>query len=379
MSTEEKDNSTEKQDVDATPAVKRAIRIAVGAIAVLLVAIGAFVAWRLSGPAEPKQEPAVSAEDRIGVLDMQLLIMAHSEYPGLQELQDEIRELEVESTTEELEVEFEAPEPDHEAFLQAARQKQKLDEINHYTQLADEVKAKVKAKREELAEEFQVETKLIEAKYQNEILSIKLELDNSDVMRLTQEEIQERNARIDDLQAERGAAVAEIRQRQEAEIQEYAQKLLDEANMKQAQYTDELRARAEAEELQHETRAQERNARLMDQGAVTPMENMIRMAQKSGELAAKRQQLRLLENRIFKDISSLAAKQAIMNQLSLIISSGAVNQKGQEYYQYGTGEWHELRTPVIGINTIDLTEQMLQEMKAAGMTRQVSSEEEKGE
>lgn len=378
MSNEDKEISTDKQGIDATPVAKRAIHIAVGAIAVLLVAIGAFVAWRLSGPAQ-EQKPAVSVEDRVGVLDIQLLMMAHKEYGGLQELKDEIRALEVDISTEHLNMEFEAPEPDHEAFVQATSQKQKLDEINHYTKLADEVKAKVKAKREEMAEQFEKEVKAVEAKYLNEILSIKLELDNSDVMRLTQEEIDQRNNRVAELQMERGAAVSEIRSAQEAEITEYANELIEEANIKQAQYTDELNAIVEAEELQRETEAQERNARLMDQGAVTPMENAMRIAQKRGELVFKKQQLRALENRIFKEISSLVAKQAIMNQLSLVISSDATNQKGYDYYEYGVGEWHELRTPVIQINTIDLTEPMLQEMKAAGIARQVSSEEEKGD
>lgn len=375
MNTEDKEKSTDKQDIDATPIAKRAIRIAVGAVVVMLIAIGAFVMIRTSEP--PPKQSNLPIEDRFGVLDMQLLIMAHGDYADVLALKDEIKALEIEVSTEHLNMTFEVPETNHEAFVQASKQKQRMDEINHYARLADEVKAAVKAKREELAIKYDQEVKFAESKYLNEILSIKLELDNSDVMRLTPSEIEERNARISQLQGERDRAVAEIRMAQDAEIKEYAQNLLDDANIRQAEFTDELRAQSAAEELKRETEAQERNAMIMDQGAITPMENAMRIAQKRGELAAKKQQLRVLEQKIFREISGLASKQAIMNNLTMIISSTATSKQGNDFYDYGIGQWHELRTPIIGINTVDLTEIMLQEMRAAGMASPEVSEGEK--
>lgn len=375
MNTEDKEKSTDKQDIDATPIAKRAIRIAVGAVVVMLIAIGAFVMIRTSEP--PPKQSNLPIEDRFGVLDMQLLIMTHGDYADVLALKDEIKALEIEVSTEHLNMTFEVPETNHEAFVQASKQKQRMDEINHYAKLADEVKAAVKAKREELAVKYDQEVKDAEVKYLNEILSIRLELDNSDVMRLLPNEIDERNARISQLQGERDEAVAEIRMAQEAEIREYAQNLLDDANLRQAEFTEELRAQSEAEELKRETEAQERNAMIMDQGAITPMANSIRIAQKRGELAAKKQQLRLLEQKIFREISGLASKQAIMNNLTMIISSTATSKQGNDFYDYGMGQWHELRTPIIGINTVDLTEIMLQEMRAAGMTSPEISDDEK--
>lgn len=366
------DKSNTQQDIDAAPAVKKAVHIAVGAIVVMLLIVGIFWGWTRTHDNPMAVEP--SLEDRIGVVDMQHLIKSHSDYAELKSLEEEIRVLEADVALDHMTMMFQPPEPDHEAFAEAARQKQNFEEVAHYTQLADEVKAKVKKMREDKAEEYELEIKQAEEQFLNEILSLKLQLDNAEVMHLTRDEAQQKNDRLADLQQKRKSAVQSIINSHEYEIKAYAERLIAEANAKQAKFTQELDEKYKVEELRKETEALNRNTQMMDQGAVTPMENAVRKAQKKAEIAAKKQKYKMLKQHIYTDISGLASKLAIMNHLTLIISNTVDNQKGQEYYAYNIGDWTELRSPIIGINTIDLTEEMLKEMTVSRMTAESSSD-----
>ena len=70
-----------------------------------------------------------------------------------------------------------------------------------------------------------------------------------------------------------------------------------------------------------------------------------------------------MKQKIFDDIASRAAKLAIIHHLTLIIADPIDNIRGLEYETFKVGDWHELRSPVLGLNTLDLTQEMLQEMK----------------
>ncbi|MBQ1855810.1 MAG: hypothetical protein II137_04335, partial [Anaerovibrio sp.] len=107
---------------------------------------------------------------------------------------------------------------------------------------------------------------------------------------------------------------------------------------------------------------QDRNAQAIDD-AMKPIQLKMDMAKKKTALELKLTEMKLLEQKIFEDICSRAAKLAIVHHLDLIIADPIDNILGMEYNSLGLGEWHELRSPIIGINTLDLTQEMLQEMK----------------
>ena len=104
------------------------------------------------------------------------------------------------------------------------------------------------------------------------------------------------------------------------------------------------------------------------------MANSIRIAKQKAVLAAKKQEIRVLEKHILKDIAGLASKLAIMNKLTLIVSSTEVNIQGENYQEFGLGKWQPVRTPVIGINTIDLTEALMKELEDSPENQQDSTE-----
>ena len=139
-------------------------------------------------------------------------------------------------------------------------------------------------------------------------------------------------------------------------------------------YNADKEAQTRAENLRRETEAQQRNAAAMEQASAVPMANSIRIAKQKAVLAAKKQEIRVLEKHILKDIAGLASKLAIMNKLTLIVSSTEVNIQGENYQEFGLGKWQPVRTPVIGINTIDLTEALMKELEDSPENQQDSTE-----
>ena len=115
-------------------------------------------------------------------------------------------------------------------------------------------------------------------------------------------------------------------------------------------------------ELNKELAVQTRNAQAMEQ-AVSPVESKIKSAKRRALLEGRRLQLKQIQDKIYNDIAGRAAKLAIMHKLTLILASPADNLRGIDYENLAAGKWEPVLSPVIGVNTLDLTEEMLQEMK----------------
>ena len=62
-------------------------------------------------------------------------------------------------------------------------------------------------------------------------------------------------------------------------------------------------------------------------------------------------------------MAGLAAKLAIMHGLTLILSSPADSLRGIEYEQMQFGAWQPDLLPVLNVDAMDLTDEMLREMK----------------
>ena len=181
-------------------------------------------------------------------------------------------------------------------------------------------------------------------------------------------------SRLEELQKARGDEVMKKKASQE----EYVQSIIgaERAALRSEvdKYNADKEAQTRAENLRRETEAQQRNAAAMEQASAVPMANSIRIAKQKAVLAAKKQEIRVLEKHILKDIAGLASKLAIMNKLTLIVSSAEVNIQGENYQEFGLGKWQPVRTPVIGINTIDLTEALMKELEDSPENQQDSTE-----
>lgn len=327
--------------------------------AVVLVSLGALWAYLMWGAVKPE---TVVAEPVIGVLDMQQLIKAHPDYGRLQEIQRDIDHLENALALEDIKLPQTTPTPEKELFQEAAGQKSRLDSLARHDQLVHQLNALAEEKRQELRPKFEAERQEAEQKYLNEMLNLRIKIDSADVLGLTPEQVQEMQVRIESLQQQRGQVVAQLSQEQE---ERFRQLMAQEAAGPMAEL-QRLEAQTKQElqqaELDKELEVQNRNAQAMEQ-AVSPVESKINTAKKRALLEGRKIQLRQIQDKIRNDIAGRAAKLAIMHKLTLILASPADNLRGIDYENLGAGKWEPTLSPVIGINTLDLTEEMLQEMK----------------
>ena len=327
--------------------------------AVVLVSLGALWAYLMWGAVKPE---TVVAEPVIGVLDMQQLIKAHPDYGRLQEIQRDIGHLENALALEDIKLPQTAPTPEKELFQEAAGQKSRLDSLARHDQLVHQLNAMAEKKRQELRPKFEAEHQEAEQKYLNEMLNLRIKIDSADVLGLTPEQVQEMQVRIESLQQQRGQVVAQLTKEQE---ERFRQLMAQEAAGPMAEL-QRLEAQTKQElqqaELDKELEVQNRNAQAMEQ-AVSPVESKINTAKKRALLEGRKIQLRQIQDKIRNDIAGRAAKLAIMHKLTLILASPADNLRGIDYENLGAGKWEPTLSPVIGINTLDLTEEMLQEMK----------------
>lgn len=327
--------------------------------AVVLVSLGALWAYLMWGAVKPE---TVVAEPVIGVLDMQQLIKAHPDYGRLQEIQRDIDHLENALALEDIKLPQTAPTPEKELFQEAAGQKSRLDSLARHDQLVHQLNAMAEKKRQELRPKFEAEHQEAEQKYLNEMLNLRIKIDSADVLGLTPEQVQEMQVRIESLQQQRGQVVAQLTKEQE---ERFRQLMAQEAAGPMAEL-QRLEAQTKQElqqaELDKEMEVQNRNAQAMEQ-AVSPVESKINTAKKRALLEGRKIQLRQIQDKIRNDIAGRAAKLAIMHKLTLILASPADNLRGIDYENLGAGKWEPTLSPVIGINTLDLTEEMLQEMK----------------
>ena len=327
--------------------------------AVVLVSLGALWAYLMWGAVKPE---AVVAEPVIGVLDMQQLIKAHPDYGRLQEIQRDIDHLENALALEDIKLPQIAPTPEKELFQEAAGQKSRLDSLARHDQLIHQLNALAEEKRQELRPKFEAERQEAEQKYLNEMLNLRIKIDSADVLGLTPEQVQEMQVRIESLQQQRGQVVAQLSQEQE---ERFRQLMAQEAAgpMAELQRLEaQTKQNLQQAELDKELEVQNRNAQAMEQ-AVSPVESKINTAKKRALLEGRKIQLRQIQDKIRNDIAGRAAKLAIMHKLTLILASPADNLRGIDYENLGAGKWEPTLSPVIGIDTLDLTEEMLQEMK----------------
>ncbi len=330
-----------------------------GAAVMLALACGLFFYLWQAGKQEAVSEGAKQA---VGVLDLQQVAKAHPDYDRLVSLRQETGSLEASLAVAQMKAELPVASPDEALFQEAAEQKQRLEAIKRHSQLVEELNALAERKRQELKPVLEAEHSQVSQPYLNEVLNLRLKIDSADVLGITQEQVQEMLDRIDALQKERSAALDRLNDEQEARFralmeQEAAGPL---AELKKLEA--EERRLAQQQEFEKGLAAQERNAAEMQQ-ALSPVQEKISNAKKQTLLEAKKIQLQQLQEKIYSDIAGLAAKLAIMHGLTLILSSPADSLRGIEYEQMQFGAWQPDLLPVLNMDAMDLTDEMLREMK----------------
>lgn len=334
-------------------------RMLIGAVVLLaVIALIAAYLWRTAAiPLEQPQEAAV-----IGIVDMQQLVKKHPNYQKLQDLQQECMFLEASLAVQELKMEALAPKTDGRLFQEAAAQKNRLDAIERHSQLIEELNAKAEKKRQELQPQFDKELQEAAKPYLNEMLNLRVKIDSADVLGLTDEDVKKMLSRIDELQSLRAEATAALEKEQEDRFED----LIEQENSASLAELRELekaeQAKMQQEELTKQLEAQKRNEEQLKQ-SLSPIQKKISNVKKRTLLETKKVQIQQLQAKIRDDIAGRVAKMAILHKLLLVLSNPADDLRSTGYQLTVHGQWQSELVPVLGINTVDLTEEILQDIQ----------------
>lgn len=351
-SEEQKDEQEQKKE--------KSVKIIAG-LSVVVCLVCVAVGIKLFGG---HKELAVETDSpTVGVVDMQQAFKAHRLYGRLVSLEDQARALAAELQNKPLKLNAQAPKADQKLLDEATLQKQNLEISTLHSKKMEEFQARAEAVRDRLQPQFRAEMSDLDNEYSNRILNLKIKADNAEAMGLSSESRQllideykrlhdERETRREKLAADQQER---LNQQIEAEISADKLKLQEELSA--------IRKRTQSQALQKQLQIQDKNADALNK-ALEPIQQQKLNAKKKAMLAAKLTEIKLVKQQIYNDIAGRAAKLAVIYHLTLIVANPIDNLRGMEYEQMGIQPWTELRSPVIGINTLDITEELLKEIKS---------------
>ena len=197
--------------------------------------------------------------------------------------------------------------------------------------------AEIEHKKKQAAEEYRRSTEAaylqkrdeVNNQFLNEILKIKLKLQNADNMRLTDEKINELNKQLQELQIKRGETQGELQRQWIAEITEYAEQAVK-ADMERLHTEAQASmAQVKADAKQTQTLAEERNRLVMEQAMRESELRQDRRQQLLDELNQVRREYDELETKLIDEISDNVAKLAVIHKLKLVLAKRDLNENEQ--------------------------------------------------
>lgn len=327
----------------------------VGVVAVIcVIAAGGWLLFRTSTPKAPGN--TIASNEPIGVVDTEEVLKAHSSYGKLKELRESYRSMAEElAVLKEQNMKLRAPEAQKRPFDEATVQKLHQKEITTKGELMEELKAAEKKKRQELEVAWQKERKETNDEYLNEILNIRLKLDNADMMKLSKETRQQLAERMQILQHERGLKQRDINRKYEGMISEHIAGLAEEKGIAREEALALFYEDVKTYELRKRSEAQRRNVEEIQKNLLKSIERQQKIIAEQTMLAGKEAELNVLEGKMLEDIAGKASKLAVIHHLQMIL---AVTKDDDKL----AGK--EMSLPVvINVKAIDLTKELIKELR----------------
>lgn len=218
-------------------------------------------------------------------------------------------------------------------FADQAREKNALDLVGGRIALERKKQAIAEQEKAHAAHE---ERELLDAESQNELLNLRLKLDNAEAMKLSRESVAQMETRLAALQEERARRQAERKRAWQEEIEARAQASVAEERAELMERGRVARAAARAEGVIEQSAAQARDAAALAEG-LAELENASSDVQELSALVSqledRRKEILLLERQIAQDIEEKAKVLAQKHQLELVLSNPAplpFPENGQE-------------------------------------------------
>ena len=274
----------------------------------------------------PAREQPRAAED-IAVMRISEVLAAHPSYARLMELRAEEATLALAVRDVPEVFSLTPPAADDAPFQDSVWQKNAQTVIGARVELERERKRLTEVYRKQTEDDYERRKKQIDDEYQNAITNINLKIDNQRAMhgpRVSEDELaQERaglEAQREALRQERGARQAELYRTWQEEIRARVAARIE---PQQATWTAKAKATIDAQKAEadrQKAEAEERNAAAMERAAKA-QDAHAAAARRAARLAQVRRDADALEEAIWRDVRSRAAKIALMQHFSLILTA----------------------------------------------------------
>lgn len=362
---------------------KRRRNIIVGAIvAACLVAAGAGL-FRTFVASSVVDDGSAADRADTGLINWQQVIEAHPDYEKWKALREECRVLELESKDLAELFTVKPPELDKKAFDDSVWAKNAQDVIGKRAEIERKSKRLTEEYRKATDAEYQARRNAINEEYLNALLNINIKLDNQAAMHNALDSQQQKDAERAEWEEQRLQLRRERGVRQVELYQEYQQQISDHVKQELAPELEAWRkdlpqkqASQKADAAAKKTEAEKRNAEAM-QKQMEKAKMVQQRLEKRKELAEKRSKLQALETHILNDVAGKAAKIAILHHFTLILADRpqllanfGPHQEMFERVTRSTGM-------IVGINTIDVTDELVQEIKALPSNTEEGTEDNK--
>ena len=309
---------------------------------ILLTAAAGALGYEYVGtePAPPKtpSEPAVKVERAFGVgyVDPKRLMDADLYGDSFAQLDEREHFIRLELQNAMRPITITEPTVESKPFDDSVWQKNAQTIISEAAEIERRKKQAADDYRKTTEPEYLKRRDENDNQFLNEILNIKLKLQNAKVMRLTEEELNALETRLDELQRERGEIQRELEEQWIKEIADYAEEAIKEdveklrAQARESMDRVRLQARAEQEE------AQSRNRAIMERSqALTARRELIQTL--SNELQDVLDQRRELEDKLLKDIDDETARLAVVHGLDLVLLRRDLDET-EKFYPFDFNE-----------------------------------------
>lgn len=339
---------------------ERQKKIFVGLMAIVLsAAIGIFLVKGNTRPPHDSSNPL----DNMAIVDMQKAVPLHRDYARLVELRQQ-RQMMADSLSETKIAAAWLPQAEPQPFIDAAGQQNDLSVLNQNIALMAQIKQEENKKRAELKPIYEEKRLAIDDYYLNEILNVKLKLENADSMRLTSAGVQALSEQLDSLQEERWQQQKSLSADYEAAINEYVSQLAAAKKAGQQNMEKDNMAAAQAAADRKQKEAQARDENLAKSQYASDATWYRRIAQQRAALAAKDEEIRIFEEHIYKDIAGRAAKLAIIHHLTVILSASSLGMPTTtELFHRQAASMSMQNRLAVNIDLPDYTEELLEAMK----------------
>lgn len=355
---------------DAAHKDKRSSLLAGGAVVALLT-FGCV--WLFTGPGknqkiENPQQKVGRENTGMGLLDLAEVFDAHPKSGEYRRLKAEYKKCarQVERLSRR---DFSpgAALPGDRPFEDAARQKHMQETIRKAILLEKRLKEAEADYRAKTEADVKVQIDGIEGDYENAIFNLKLKLDNADVLRLNEADVRLIADKMAALKRERRQRSMLLRRQYEEQVKAYLNEVRQRERQELGLSAMESYQLLKQEEAKRQGEAINRNIDALQKGLEADLERLEKLPEAQKNLRGIQRELSRLEAVMEHDISSLAAKYAVIHKLQVVLVKSpkivGVSDRisGQDRKKFPAG--YDIITDTVLLNGFDVTKEVAAELK----------------